>query len=78
MLVYINATVAAEHVFPEPAAITPFKRDLTIGKYFWNDAYPFTGLIADLRIYDCALKEADIFSAARVFLHMRDDTGPDN
>ena len=78
MLVYINATVAAEHMFPEPAAITPFKRDLTIGKYFWNDAYPFTGLIADVRIYDRALQEPDIFSAARVFLHMRDDTGPAN
>jgi hypothetical protein len=45
---------------------------LTIGTYSWNDAYPFTGLMADVRIYDRALEEADIFSAARVFLHMRD------
>lgn len=74
MLVYINATVVGEQVFPEPAAIRPFKRDLTIGKYFWNDAYPFTGLVADVRIYDRALKEAEIFSAACTFLHMRDDT----
>ena len=77
MLVYINVTVVGEHVLPEPAAITPFKRDLTIGKYFWNDAYPFTGLMADVRIYDRALEEADIFSAARTFLHMRDETVTD-
>ena len=72
MLVYINATVAGEHVLPKPAAIARFKRDLTIGKYFWNDAYPFTGLLADVRVYDRALDEAEIFSAARAFLHMRD------
>jgi len=72
MLVYINATVAAEHVFPEPVAIMPFKRSLTIGKYFWNDAYPFTGLLADVRFHSRALEEADVFSAARAFLHMRD------
>ena len=52
--------------------LPPGQRDLTLGKYFWNDAHPFTGLMADVRIYDRALEEADIFSAARVFLHMRD------
>ena len=76
ILVYINATLVAEQALAEPAAIVPFKRDLTIGKYFWNDAYPFTGLLADVRIYDRALKEDDIFDAARVFLHMRGGTAP--
>jgi len=72
MLVYINATVVGERVLPEPAAIAPFKRSLTIGKYFWNNAYPFTGLLADVRIYDRALDEAAVFRAARAFLHVRD------
>ena len=71
MLVYINATVAGERALPEPRTIMPFKRDLTIGKYFWNDAYPFTGLLADVRIYDRALAEAEVFKAARTFLHVR-------
>jgi len=75
MAVYINATVVGEHVLPESAPIAPFKRDLTIGKYFWNNAYPFTGLLADVRIYGRALDEADIFRAARAFLHVRDSCG---
>ena len=72
MVVYINATVAGERVLPEPGTIMPFKRSLPIGKYFWNDAYPFTGLLADVRIYDRALADDEIFSAARAFLHTRD------
>ena len=73
MAVYINASLAGEQVLSEPGVIAPFKRGLTIGKYFWNDAYPFTGLLADVRIYDRALDEDDIFSAAAHFLHQRSE-----
>ena len=64
MVLFLNATEAARKRLPGPRHIAPHGRDFTIGKFFWNDAYPFTGLIDDVQIHDRALSEAEVFAAA--------------
>lgn len=64
MVLCLNATEAARKPLDEPRRIAPHGRNFTIGKFFWNDAYPFVGLIDDVRIYNRALTEAEIFAAA--------------
>jgi hypothetical protein len=68
MVLYLNATEAARKALPEPRKLTPNRRTFTLGKYFWNDAYPFVGLIGDVRLYDRALTEDEVFAAACEFL----------
>ncbi len=69
MILYLNAVEAARKHFPEKRRIRPFPgRDLTIGKYYWHDAYPFEGLLADVRIYDRALTPEQVFLAAAQWL----------
>ena len=49
--------------------IRPFGgRTFTVGEYFWRDAYPFVGLLADVRIYDRALAPDQVFRAAAEWL----------
>lgn len=71
LILYLNATEAGRLHLPAPKALVagPSAGGLTLGKYFWNDAYPFVGLLADVRIYDRALPAADVFAAATEFLH---------
>jgi hypothetical protein len=70
LVLYINATEAARLHLPAPRRLVagPSAGGLTLGKYYWNDAYPFVGLLADVRIYDRALSAADVFVAASEFL----------
>lgn len=68
MVLYLNSTEATRRALPHPRRLTPNRRPFTIGKYFWNDAYPFVGLIGDVRIYDRALEEGEILAAASEFL----------
>lgn len=68
MVLWLNATEAARKTLPESRKLTPNRRPFTIGKYFWNDAYPFAGLIGDVRIYDRALTAREVFRAAAAFL----------
>jgi hypothetical protein len=70
LVLYVNAAEAARLRLPGPRRLAPGPSagGLTIGKYYWNDAYPFTGLLADVRIYDRALTEQEVFAAAMEFL----------
>lgn len=68
MSIFINATEVARKDLPEPRKLAENRRSFTIGKYFWNDAYPFTGRLADVRIFEAALTSEEIFQAARRFL----------
>ena len=70
LILYIHATEAARLHLPAPKALVagPSAGGLTLGKYYWNDAYPFVGLLADVRIYDRALPAADVLAAASEFL----------
>ena len=69
LILYVNAAEVARKHFPEARRILPFRsRTFTIGKYFWRDAYPFTGLLADVRIYDRALAPDQVFRAAAEWL----------
>jgi len=65
MILYLNAVEAARKHFTGKRLILRFPgRDFTVGKYFWHDAYPFEGLLADVRIYDRALSAEELFQAA--------------
>jgi len=68
MRIFINATEVARKDLPEPRKLAVNRRSFTIGKYFWNDAYPFIGLLADVRIFGDALTSEEIFQAACGFL----------
>lgn len=70
-VVYINASEAARQTLSAPASLTLRRQAFTIGKFFWNDAYPFVGLIGDVRIYSSALSGDEVFEAANVFLEGR-------
>jgi len=68
MVLYLNAAEAARKALPDPRKLSPNRRPFTIGKYFWNDAYPFVGLVGEVRIYDRVLTEGEVFRAAGEFL----------
>lgn len=70
LVVYINATEAGRVSLPAPRRIAPGPSagGFTIGKYYWNDAYPFVGFLADVRIYNRALTAPEVFTAASEFL----------
>lgn len=73
LVLYLNATEAARLRLPEPRRLAPGPSagGFTLGKYYWNDAYPFVGLLADVRIYGRALPPAEIFAAASEFTQIR-------
>ncbi len=68
MILYINAAEVARNSLDEPRALAVNRRSFTLGKYFWNNAYPFTGLLADVRILAGALTEDEILAVAGRFL----------
>ena len=70
LILYLNATEAARLRLPAPRALAagPSAGGFTIGKYYWNDAYPFVGLLADLRLYARALPAPEVFAVASEFL----------
>ncbi len=69
LILYIDAAEAARRHFQKPRRIQPFSSsDFTVGKYFWHDAYPFAGQLADVRIYDRALTPEQVFRAAAQWL----------
>lgn len=68
MVLYVNAAEVARRRLPEPRRITPNRRPFTIGKYYWNDAYPFVGLIGTVRVYGVALGDQQVFAAASASL----------
>ncbi len=73
LVVYVNAAEAARLRLPEPHRLAPGPSagGMTIGKYYWNDAYPFAGLLADVRVYDRALSPEEILTAAAAFVEGR-------
>jgi len=70
LVLYINATEAGRLALPAPRRLVqgPSAGGFTIGKYYWNDAYPFVGLLADVRLYNRALTAPEVFAAAGEFL----------